>query len=81
MKRIVIDMSGGLIQAVFSDEPELEIVVIDWDDPDAAGYEPEEYDPTEDMHKLIHEPVAEPLSQMPADDVAALQTWDAYQTR
>jgi hypothetical protein len=42
-KRIVIDINGGVLQAVFSDIPGLQILLVDWDNirvGDTAGEVP-----------------------------------------
>lgn len=78
MSRIIVVMRGGLIEAVFAnaDLPMPEVVVIDWDDLDAVGYELDEYDPTSLDHKLIHEPVVLPLEAAHADVWTVLDRYD-----
>ena len=44
MKKLVIEVRGGLVQSVFSDADDLSVVVVDWDNikavPEYPGAEP-----------------------------------------
>lgn len=43
MKKLIIEVKGGLVQAVYSDAADLSVAVVDWDnikaDPDCTGAE------------------------------------------
>ncbi len=51
MKKLIIEVRGGLVQAAFSDADDLSVVVVDWDniksDPDCPGAEPLELESME----------------------------------
>lgn len=32
MQRILIEIKGGMVQGVYADNPDLQVIVVDWDD-------------------------------------------------
>ncbi len=38
--RIVVEVNGGVVQAVYSDDPETTVALVDWDSEDADPTEP-----------------------------------------
>ena len=59
-QRIVIEMRGGVLVAVYAQDPAIEVFVVDWDDIQAGS-----------TQANVPFPV-EPLDQMPAETKAAV---------
>ena len=37
MNQIIIEVSGGLVQAVYSDNPDINVMILDWDNIDSEN--------------------------------------------
>ena len=75
--RIVVEVNGGVVQAVYSDDPETTVALVDWDSEDADTTEPNLITTTgADGRKYVGfagEVPADPWDNMPQETREAVQ--------